>query len=128
MFLTNKPTFQLFQRATLAEKEVTTLKEQLATTSPTPIQASVPKTNGSLEREGEIYSLEVKPDREEKMEPRSNSNSCRSSPVHQGGLESELAVKEKEVSSSISHTFFLQQLKKPKSLQYKKNISPVECL
>ncbi|CAH2051622.1 unnamed protein product, partial [Iphiclides podalirius] len=36
------------QRATLAEKEVTTLKEQLATTSPTPLQATVPpKTNGS---------------------------------------------------------------------------------
>lgn len=77
---------------------MTSLKEQLATTSPTPIQATVPKTNGSLEREGEIYSLEVKPEREEKMEPRSNSNSCRSSPVHQGGLESELVAKEKEVS------------------------------
>lgn len=97
----------MFQRATLAEKEVTTLKEQLATTSPTPIQATLPKTNGSLEREGEIYSLEVKPEREEKMEPRSNSNSCRSSPVHQGGLESELAAKEKEVSPyrTLAHQY-----------------------
>lgn len=38
----------MFQRATLAEKEVSTLKEQLATTSPTPLQATVPqKSNGA---------------------------------------------------------------------------------
>ncbi|VVC97048.1 unnamed protein product [Leptidea sinapis] len=111
-------------RATLAEKEVTTLKEQLATTSPTPLQATVPpKTNGShIEslrekvtdtRISERYSPDIKeekrrtPDIDEDIEQkiemaataRSNSNSSRSSPVvHQGSnLESELAAKEKEM-------------------------------
>ncbi|CAB3219945.1 unnamed protein product [Arctia plantaginis] len=106
-------------RATLAEKEVTTLKEQLATTSPTPLQATVPKTNGShleptrdqgTEARIDRFSPDIKDEKEldddveHKMEMaatgRSNSNSSRSSPVvHQGGnLESELAAKEKEVS------------------------------
>lgn len=110
----------MFQRATLAEKEVTTLKEQLATTSPTPLQATIPpKTNGSLEsrdqatetripdifdiKEEKRRSPELDEDVEQKMEMaatgRSNSNSSRSSPVvHQGSnLENELAAKEKEV-------------------------------
>lgn len=113
----------MFQRATLAEKEVTTLKEQLATTSPTPLQATVPKTNGShLEptrdqatetripdlfgdiKEEKRRSPELDEEVEQKMEMaatgRSNSNSSRSSPVVQGSnLESELAAKEKEVSA-----------------------------
>lgn len=44
------------QRATLAEKEVTTLKEQLATTSPTPLQANIPpKTpNGNTHLEASV--------------------------------------------------------------------------
>ncbi|XP_038217349.1 homeobox protein cut-like [Zerene cesonia] len=108
------------QRATLAEKEVTTLKEQLATTSPTPLQATVPpKTNGShiepsrdQETRIEQFSPDIKeekrrtPDIDEDIEQkiemaataRSNSNSSRSSPVvNQGNnLESELAAKEKE--------------------------------
>ncbi|CAF4886114.1 unnamed protein product [Pieris macdunnoughi] len=110
----------LFQRATLAEKEVTTLKEQLATTSPTPLQAAVPKTNGSIEpaRESETripdYSPDIKeekrrsPDIDEDIEQkiemaataRSNNNSSRSSPVvnQTNNLENELAAKEKEVT------------------------------
>lgn len=37
----------MFQRATLAEKEVSTLKEQLTTTSPPSLQANtLPKNNG----------------------------------------------------------------------------------
>ncbi|KAF9810657.1 hypothetical protein SFRURICE_021110, partial [Spodoptera frugiperda] len=105
-------------RATLAEKEVTTLKEQLATTSPTPLQATVPKTNGShieptrdqaTETRIDRFSPDIKEEKqdvdddvEQKMEMaatgRSNSNSSRSSPVvHQpGNLEVELAAKEKE--------------------------------
>lgn len=121
-------TLSLLQRATLAEKEVTTLKEQLATTSPTPLQATVPKTNGSLEpsrdqaTETRIdrFSPDIKEEKrrspetddvEDKMEMaatvRSNSNSSRSSPVvNQGGnLENELAAKEKEVR------FFLALIK-----------------
>ncbi|XP_047999150.1 homeobox protein cut-like [Leguminivora glycinivorella] len=70
------------QRATLAEKEVTTLKEQLATH---PIQS---KTNGSVER---LEFSPIKEEVEEKMEARSGS--ARSSPQ---ALESELAAKEKE--------------------------------
>ncbi|GBP85069.1 hypothetical protein EVAR_59823_1 [Eumeta japonica] len=43
-------------RATLAEKEVTTLKEQLATTTPTPLQANIPpKTpNGNAHLEATV--------------------------------------------------------------------------
>ncbi|XP_073948693.1 homeobox protein, cut isoform X6 [Choristoneura fumiferana] len=99
------------QRATLAEKEVTTLKEQLATTSP--IQASVPpKTNGSHEpRDQETridrFSPEIKEekDEEDKMEM-ARSNSARSSP--QGGLESELAAKEKEIAQLVEDVRRLQ--------------------
>lgn len=116
--------FSLFQRATLAEKEVTTLKEQLATTSPTPLQATVPpKTNGShIEptrdqatetripdfspniKEEKRQSPDIDEDLEQKIEmaatARSNSNSSRSSPVvnPNTSLENELAAKEKEVS------------------------------
>lgn len=115
----------MFQRATLAEKEVTTLKEQLATTSPTPLQATVPKTNGShieptrdqaTETRIDRFSPDIKEEKqdvdddvEQKMEMaatgRSNSNSSRSSPVvHQpGNLEVELAAKEKEVSFQSVH-------------------------
>ncbi|XP_050668059.1 homeobox protein cut isoform X2 [Leptidea sinapis] len=123
------------QRATLAEKEVTTLKEQLATTSPTPLQATVPpKTNGShIEslrekvtdtRISERYSPDIKeekrrtPDIDEDIEQkiemaataRSNSNSSRSSPVvHQGSnLESELAAKEKEIAQLVEDVARLQ--------------------
>jgi hypothetical protein len=113
----------LLQRATLAEKEVTTLKEQLATTSPTPLQGTVPKTNGAhleitrdqaTETRIDVYDIKEEKRRSpeidddlDKMEMaatgRSNSNSSRSSPVvHQAGnLENELAAKEKEVSHSI---------------------------
>ncbi|XP_073948690.1 homeobox protein, cut isoform X3 [Choristoneura fumiferana] len=99
------------ERATLAEKEVTTLKEQLATTSP--IQASVPpKTNGSHEpRDQETridrFSPEIKEekDEEDKMEM-ARSNSARSSP--QGGLESELAAKEKEIAQLVEDVRRLQ--------------------
>lgn len=107
----------MLQRATLAEKEVTTLKEQLATTSPTPLQATVPKTNGShieptrdqaTETRIDRFSPDIKEEKHdvdddvEKMDMaatgRSNSNSSRSSPVvHQPILEGELAAKEKEV-------------------------------
>ncbi|CAG9791658.1 unnamed protein product [Diatraea saccharalis] len=121
------------QRATLAEKEVTTLKEQLATTSPTPLQATVPlKTNGShLEptrdqatetRIPDIFDIkeekrrtpEIDDEVEQKMEMaatgRSNSNSSRSSPVvHQGGnLETELAAKEKEIAQLVEDVRRLQ--------------------
>ncbi|OWR47858.1 hypothetical protein KGM_212689 [Danaus plexippus plexippus] len=115
-------------RATLAEKEVTTLKEQLATTSPTSLQATVPKTNGShLEpsreqatetRIPERFSPDIKEEKriladidediEQKIEmaatARSNSNSSRSSPVvtQAGNLENELAAKEKEVNTSLA--------------------------
>lgn len=44
----------MFQRATLAEKEVTTLKEQLANVAPSGVEA---KEGGNMERhnfEGEI--------------------------------------------------------------------------
>lgn len=117
------------QRATLAEKEVTTLKEQLATTSPTPIQAAVPKTNGShlestrdqaTETRIDRFSPDIKEEKdldddvEQKMEMaatgRSNSNSSRSSPVvHQSGnLESELAAKEKEIAQLVEDVRRLQ--------------------
>ncbi|XP_026740691.1 homeobox protein cut isoform X4 [Trichoplusia ni] len=119
------------QRATLAEKEVTTLKEQLATTSPTPLQASVPlKTNGShidttrdqaTETRIDRYSPDIKEEKqdvdddvEHKMEmaatARSNSNSSRSSPVvHQpGNLENELAAKEKEIAQLVEDVRRLQ--------------------
>ncbi|KPJ12933.1 hypothetical protein RR48_05135 [Papilio machaon] len=116
-------------RATLAEKEVTTLKEQLATTSPVPLQATVPpKTNGShIEstrdqatetriqerlspdiKEEKRRSPEIDEDIEHKIEMaatgRSNSNSTRSSPViNQGSnLEIELAAKEKELKDAIA--------------------------
>lgn len=118
----------MLQRATLAEKEVTTLKEQLATTSPTPLQANIPKTtNGNthlvLTRDQDLYNdlrpeiiendRDLSPDFKRKFDEdlviktemaataRSNSNSCRSSPVvgnNQGAVENELATKEKEVS------------------------------
>lgn len=121
----------MLQRATLAEKEVTTLKEQLATTSPTPLQATVPpKTNGShIEatrdqatetriperlspdiKEEKRRSPEIDEDLEHKIEMaatgRSNSNSTRSSPVvNQGSnLEMELAAKEKEVIEHFTHS------------------------
>ncbi|CAG4933923.1 unnamed protein product [Colias eurytheme] len=117
------------ERATLAEKEVTTLKEQLATTSPTPLQATVPpKTNGShidtpRDQETRIDSFspvikeekrrtpDIDEDIEQKIEmaatARSNSNSSRSSPVvNQGNnLESELAAKEKEIADIRTHVF-----------------------
>ncbi|XP_072934684.1 homeobox protein cut isoform X7 [Epargyreus clarus] len=123
------------QRATLAEKEVTTLKEQLATTSPTPLQATVPpKTNGThLEptrdqatetripdgfspdiKEEKRRSPEIDEDLEHKIEmaatARSNSNSSRSSPVvNQGGnLENELAAKEKEIAQLVDDVRRLQ--------------------
>ncbi|KAG6448396.1 hypothetical protein O3G_MSEX005495 [Manduca sexta] len=121
------------QRATLAEKEVTTLKEQLATTSPTPLQATVPpKTNGShieptrdqaTETRIDTYSPEIKKEKrhspgideevEQKMEMaatgRSNSNSSRSSPVVQGGnLENELVAKEKEIAQLVEDVRRLQ--------------------
>lgn len=46
----------MLQRATLAEKEVTTLKEQLATGTPTPLQANIPpKTpNGNAHIESSV--------------------------------------------------------------------------
>ncbi|CAH2265929.1 jg5840 [Pararge aegeria aegeria] len=115
-------------RATLAEKEVTTLKEQLATTSPTPLQATVPlKTNGShIEptrdqatetripdrfspdiKEEKRRSPDIDEDIEQKIEmaatARSNSNSSRSSPVvnQSSNLENELAAKEKEYQSGV---------------------------
>lgn len=115
--LTNH-SLSLLQRATLAEKEVTTLKEQLATTSPTPLQATVPpKTNGthidsrdqSTETRIDTYSPDIKKEKREDIDEdriemaatgRSNSNSSRSSPVQPGGLENELAAKEKEVSTT----------------------------
>ncbi|XP_045503774.1 homeobox protein cut isoform X5 [Colias croceus] len=120
------------QRATLAEKEVTTLKEQLATTSPTPLQATVPpKTNGShidtprdQETRIDSFSPDIKeekrrtPDIDEDIEhkiemaatARSNSNSSRSSPVvNQGNnLESELAAKEKEIAQLVEDVRRLQ--------------------
>ncbi|XP_028026947.1 homeobox protein cut isoform X4 [Bombyx mandarina] len=119
------------QRATLAEKEVTTLKEQLATTSPTPLQANIPpKTNGShldLTREPtdtriDRYSPDIKEEKRhtpeidedlDKMEmaatARSNSNSSRSSPIVQGGsLENELAAKEKEIAQLVEDVRRLQ--------------------
>ncbi|CAH2986105.1 unnamed protein product [Chilo suppressalis] len=120
------------QRATLAEKEVTTLKEQLASTSPTPLQAAVPKTNGShLEptrdqatetRIPDIFDVkeekrrtpEIDEEVEQKMEMaaigRSNSNSSRSSPVlqHAGNLETELAAKEKEIAQLVEDVRRLQ--------------------
>ncbi|CAK1590612.1 unnamed protein product [Parnassius mnemosyne] len=123
------------QRATLAEKEVTTLKEQLATTSPTPLQATVPpKTNGShIEstrdqatetriperlspdiKEEKRRSPEIDDDIEHKIEMaatgRSNSNSTRSSPVvNQGSnLENELAAKEKEIAQLVEDVRRLQ--------------------
>ncbi|XP_032527251.2 homeobox protein cut isoform X4 [Danaus plexippus] len=122
------------QRATLAEKEVTTLKEQLATTSPTSLQATVPKTNGShLEpsreqatetRIPERFSPDIKEEKriladidediEQKIEmaatARSNSNSSRSSPVvtQAGNLENELAAKEKEIAQLVEDVRRLQ--------------------
>ncbi|XP_023946113.1 homeobox protein cut isoform X6 [Bicyclus anynana] len=123
------------QRATLAEKEVTTLKEQLATTSPTPLQATVPsKTNGShLEptrdqgtetRIPDRFSPDIKqekrtsPDIDEDIEQkiemaataRSNSNSSRSSPVvnQSSTLENELAAKEKEIAQLVEDVRRLQ--------------------
>ncbi|RVE51248.1 hypothetical protein evm_004052 [Chilo suppressalis] len=120
------------QRATLAEKEVTTLKEQLASTSPTPLQAAVPKTNGShLEptrdqatetRIPDIFDVKEEkrrtPEIDEEVEPkmemaaigRSNSNSSRSSPVlqHAGNLETELAAKEKEIAQLVEDVRRLQ--------------------
>ncbi|XP_050353463.1 homeobox protein cut-like isoform X5 [Nymphalis io] len=123
------------QRATLAEKEVTTLKEQLATTSPTPLQATVPpKTNGShIEstrdqatetRIPERFSPDIKeekrrsPDIDEDIEQkiemaataRSNSNSSRSSPVvnQSSSLENELAAKEKEIAQLVEDVRRLQ--------------------
>lgn len=126
----------MLQRATLAEKEVTTLKEQLATTSPTPLQATVPpKTNGShIEptrdqgtetripdrfspdiKEEKRRSPDIDEDIEQKIEmaatARSNSNSSRSSPVvnQSSNLENELAAKEKEVSRIPYHSSFLLQ-------------------
>ncbi|XP_022129723.1 homeobox protein cut isoform X7 [Pieris rapae] len=118
------------QRATLAEKEVTTLKEQLATTSPTPLQAAVPKTNGSIEpaRESETripdFSPDIKeekrrsPDIDEDIEQkiemaataRSNNNSSRSSPVvnQTNNLENELAAKEKEIAQLVEDVRRLQ--------------------
>ncbi|XP_028166702.1 homeobox protein cut isoform X6 [Ostrinia furnacalis] len=119
------------QRATLAEKEVTTLKEQLATTSPTPLQATVPlKTNGSLDsrdqatetripdifdiKEEKRRSPELDEDVEQKMEMaatgRSNSNSSRSSPVvhPSSNLENELAAKEKEIAQLVEDVRRLQ--------------------
>lgn len=53
--IVNLPNY-LLQRATLAEKEVTTLKEQLATGTPTPLQANVPpKTpNGNAHLEATL--------------------------------------------------------------------------
>lgn len=126
----------MLQRATLAEKEVTTLKEQLATTSPTPLQATVPpKNNGShIEptrdqgtetripdrfspdiKEEKRRSPDIDEDIEQKIEmaatARSNSNSSRSSPVvnQSSNLENELAAKEKEVSRVLYHSSFLLQ-------------------
>ncbi|CAH0714024.1 unnamed protein product, partial [Brenthis ino] len=122
------------QRATLAEKEVTTLKEQLATTSPTPLQATVPpKTNGShIEptrdqatetripdfspniKEEKRQSPDIDEDLEQKIEmaatARSNSNSSRSSPVvnPNASLENELAAKEKEISQLVEDVRRLQ--------------------
>lgn len=111
---------------------MTTLKEQLATTSPVPLQATVPpKTNGShIEsmrdqatetrlqerlspdiKEEKRRSPEIDEDIEHKIEMaatgRSNSNSTRSSPVvHQGSnLEIELAAKEKEVINIYSFPY-----------------------
>ncbi|XP_039752340.1 homeobox protein cut isoform X7 [Pararge aegeria] len=123
------------QRATLAEKEVTTLKEQLATTSPTPLQATVPlKTNGShIEptrdqatetripdrfspdiKEEKRRSPDIDEDIEQKIEmaatARSNSNSSRSSPVvnQSSNLENELAAKEKEIAQLVEDVRRLQ--------------------
>ncbi|XP_013167772.1 PREDICTED: homeobox protein cut isoform X3 [Papilio xuthus] len=123
------------QRATLAEKEVTTLKEQLATSSPVPLQATVPpKTNGShIEstrdqatetriqerlspdiKEEKRRSPEIDEDIEHKIEMaatgRSNSNSTRSSPVINQGtnLEIELAAKEKEIAQLVEDVRRLQ--------------------
>ncbi|XP_045770062.1 homeobox protein cut isoform X5 [Maniola jurtina] len=123
------------QRATLAEKEVTTLKEQLATTSPTPLQATVPpKTNGShIEptrdqasetripdrfspdiKEEKRRSPDIDEDIEQKIEmaatARSNSNSSRSSPVvnQTSNLENELAAKEKEIAQLVEDVRRLQ--------------------
>ncbi|XP_045518178.1 homeobox protein cut isoform X6 [Pieris brassicae] len=118
------------QRATLAEKEVTTLKEQLATTSPTPLQAAIPKTNGSIEpaRESETRISDFTPDiKEEKRRSpdidedieqkiemaataRSNNNSSRSSPVvnQTNNLENELAAKEKEIAQLVEDVRRLQ--------------------
>lgn len=97
---------------------MTTLKEQLASTSPTPFQAIVPKTNGShlestrdqaTETRIGSYSPDIKGEKAQEIDEevdkmemaatgRSNSNSSRSSPVVQGGsLENELAAKEKQV-------------------------------
>ncbi|KAJ0172886.1 hypothetical protein K1T71_011062, partial [Dendrolimus kikuchii] len=119
-------------RATLAEKEVTNLKEQLATTSPTPLQAAIPKTNGShlepsrdqaTETRIDRFSPEIKEEKrqtpeideevDQKMEMaatgRSNSNSSRSSPVVQGvNLENELAAKEKEIAQLVEDVRRLQ--------------------
>ncbi|XP_047511384.1 homeobox protein cut isoform X7 [Pieris napi] len=118
------------QRATLAEKEVTTLKEQLATTSPTPLQAAVPKTNGSIEparesdtripdfspdiKEEKRRSPDIDEDIEQKIEmaatARSNNNSSRSSPVvnQTNNLENELAAKEKEIAQLVEDVRRLQ--------------------
>lgn len=94
---------------------MTTLKEQLATSSP--ITASLPKNGGLIDvtrdqaTETRLFSPDIKEEKfdEDKMElatGRSNSNSCRSSPV-QGGLENELASKEKEVSCPLCLLFVL---------------------
>ncbi|XP_053616998.1 homeobox protein cut isoform X2 [Plodia interpunctella] len=118
------------QRATLAEKEVTTLKEQLATTSPTPLQATVPpKTNGSHidqtrdqateTRIPDLFSPDIKEEKRleideevEKMEMAATgrgSDSTRSSPVGQANpLENELAAKEKEIAQLVDEVRRLQ--------------------
>ncbi|XP_049878874.1 homeobox protein cut isoform X6 [Pectinophora gossypiella] len=116
------------QRATLAEKEVTTLKEQLATSSPAPLPAAVPTTNGShleptrdqaTETRIDRFSPDIKKEKSpeideevDKMEAsaRSGSESARSSPApaQPASLEGELAAKEKEIAQLVEDVRRLQ--------------------